>query len=134
MPTTQTTIVSHDRLILLYAIVRGLAIDVGKVIQKEIRESALKKQKTAALFFPSLITSICEAFGERIEEKFKRVKNEGAIIARIVERISVESVAAATPEHPTIEILERPSPVKTEQAPGLKEMIQALSEVVQACI
>ena len=50
--------------------------------------------------------------------KFKagdeRVKNEGAIIARTVEKIAGETTAAATPE--------RPTPVKAEQAPGLEEM------------
>ena len=43
MPTTYTTIVSQDRLILFYAIVKGLAIDVEKIIEKEILECTIKK-------------------------------------------------------------------------------------------
>lgn len=108
MPTTHATIVSHDKLILLYAIVKGLIIDVGKVIEKEIGECALKKQKFTALFFSSLIIGICEASGARFEAKNKRVKNKGAITARTVERIAVE-FTTATLKHPTTEIPERPA-------------------------
>ena len=36
MPTTHTTTVSQERLVLLYVIVRGLPIDVGSIIAKEI--------------------------------------------------------------------------------------------------
>ena len=61
MPTTHTTIISQDRLILLYAIVKGLAIDVRKLIEKEIWKCLIKKQKSTTLSFPSLITDICEA-------------------------------------------------------------------------
>ena len=43
MPTTYITIVSQDRLILFYAIVKGLAIDVEKIIEKEILECTIKK-------------------------------------------------------------------------------------------
>ena len=66
MPTKHTTTVSHERLILLYAIFKGLPIDVGKIIEREIREYAKKKQKTATLVFPSLITSICLVSGVKI--------------------------------------------------------------------
>lgn len=40
MSTTHTTTMSHDRLLLLCAIVKGLKIDVGKVIEREIRDCA----------------------------------------------------------------------------------------------
>lgn len=36
MPTTHTTAVSQERLVLLYVIVRELPIDVGSIIAKEI--------------------------------------------------------------------------------------------------
>ena len=77
MPTTHTTIVSQDRLILLYAIVKGLAIDVGKIIEKEITECTTIKQKYATLLFPSLITGICEASRVKFEASDERVKNNG---------------------------------------------------------
>ena len=59
MPTTHTTTISQERLALLYVIVRGLPIDVGSIIEKDIRDCAMKNHKAAALLFPSLITRIC---------------------------------------------------------------------------
>lgn len=76
MPTTHITTVSHDRPILLYTIVRGLTIDVAEVIEKEIRECALKKQKTATLLFLSLIIGICEPSRVKFKAKDERVKND----------------------------------------------------------
>lgn len=99
MRTTHTTTVSQDRLILLYAIVKGLTIDVGKIVEQEIRECATKKQKSIALLFFSLITGICEVSRVKFEASDERVKNKGTITARIVEKIAMESTAAATPKH-----------------------------------
>ena len=76
MPTIHTTTVSWDRFILFYAIVKSLAIDVGKIIEKEIKECAMKKQKYVALLFLSLITGICEVSGVQFEESIERMKNE----------------------------------------------------------
>lgn len=70
----------------------------------------------------------------RVEAKDERVKNEGAITARTVERIAVESAAAATSKHLTPAIPERPTPTRAEQDLGLEEMIQAISEAAQACV
>ena len=42
IPTTHTTTVSQERLVLLYVLIRGLPIDVGSIIEKEIRECAAK--------------------------------------------------------------------------------------------
>ena len=95
MPTTNTTTISQDRLILLYAIVKGLAINVGKIIEQEIKKCATKKQKSATLLFPSLISGICEALGVKFMASDKRIKNEAALTARTVETIARESTAAA---------------------------------------
>lgn len=43
-----------------------------------------------------MITGIYEAFGVKFEVKDKRVKNDGAITTRTIERIVVETTAAAT--------------------------------------
>lgn len=43
IPTTHTNTVSQDRLVLLYAIVKKLSIDVSKIIKKEIRDYAIRK-------------------------------------------------------------------------------------------
>lgn len=87
MLTIHTTTVSQDRLLLLYAVMKGLTIAVGRVIEKEIRYYAVKKQKPAALLFPSLITGICKVFGVKIIVSDKRIKNEGALTAKTVKRI-----------------------------------------------
>ena len=76
MLTTHTTIVLQERLILLYAIVKGLVIDVGKDIEREIRDYAMKKQKFVALLFLSLIRGICEASGVQFKDSDERIKNE----------------------------------------------------------
>lgn len=77
MPTIHTTTVSWDRFILFYAIVKSLAIDVGKIIEKEIRECTTMKQKSATLLFPLLITGICEASRVKFEASDEKVKHKG---------------------------------------------------------
>lgn len=100
MPTTHTTTVSQERLGLLYVIVRGLPIDVGSIIAKEIQDCAVKTHRTAALLFPSLITSICVIFGVRLDTRDDHVKNDGAFMARTIVRVASES--AGTTTKPTI--------------------------------
>ena len=96
MPTSHTTTVSQERLVLLYVIVRRLPIDVGSIIEKEIRDCAIKTHKAIALLFPSLITSICVVSGVRLNVKDEYVKNDGALTARTIERIAGESAGATT--------------------------------------
>ena len=81
----------------MYVIVKGLPIDVGIIIEKEIRECAMKKHKTTILLFASLITSICVVSRVHLDAQDDRVKNNGALTARTIERITGES-AAAPPE------------------------------------
>ena len=85
MPTTHTTTVSQERLVLLYVIVRELPIDVGSIIEKEIRDCAVKNHKTAALLFPSLITSICVVSGIRLDAHDEHVKNDDALTTRMMQ-------------------------------------------------
>ena len=56
----------------------------------------------------------------------KRIKNEGALIARTVERIAGESTAATTPKHHAA--------TKSRQATGIGMMLQELSESLNACV
>ena len=83
-------------LVLLYAIVRGLPIDVGSIIEKEIRDCAIKKHKATALLFTSLITNICVVSSVRLDAKDEHVKNDYALTARTIERIAGESAGATT--------------------------------------
>ena len=96
MPTTHTTTVSQERLVLLYVIVRGLPIGVGSIIEKEIRDCAVKNHKTAALLFPSLITSICVVSGVHLDARDDHIKNDGAFTARTIERVAGENVGTTT--------------------------------------
>ena len=52
IPTTHTTTVSHERLILLYAIIKGLPIDVGKIMEREISEFPMKNTRFPLCCFP----------------------------------------------------------------------------------
>lgn len=56
----------------------------------------MKKHKTAALLFPSLITSICVVSGVRITAQDERIKNNGAFTTRTIKRIIGEATAAPT--------------------------------------
>ncbi|KAH9685728.1 hypothetical protein KPL70_014067 [Citrus sinensis] len=94
MPTTHTTTVSQEMLVLLYVIIRGLPIDVGSIIEKEIRDCATKNHKPAALLFLSLITSIYVVSGARLDAKDEHVKNDGVLTARTIERIIGEVTGA----------------------------------------
>ena len=126
IPTTHTTTVSHERLILLYAILKGLPIDVGKIIWREIRECAVKKKhKTATLLFPSLITSICLVSEVKLSTKYESIKNEKAFTDRTVERIIGEIAAAATPEHVV---------TRVRNVIGIEKRLQELSDTINECI
>ena len=85
MPTTDITTVSQERLVLLYVIVRGILIDMGVIIEREIRECAMKQHKTAALLFLSLITILCLVSGVRATVQDEHIKNAGALNAQKIE-------------------------------------------------
>ena len=57
MPTTHDTTVSQERVLLLYCLLAGLSINVGRLICRQITSCA--KKKKGKLFFPSLITQLC---------------------------------------------------------------------------
>lgn len=61
MPTTHLSDVHKDRAVLLYAIVKGYSIDVGKVIHQSITKSL--KNTSKGLACPMLIASLCEKAG-----------------------------------------------------------------------
>ncbi|KAH9792490.1 hypothetical protein KPL71_004147 [Citrus sinensis] len=124
MPTTHTTTVSQERLVLLYVIVRGLPIDVGSIIAKEIRDCAVKTHRTAVMLFPSLITSICVVFGVRLDARDDYIRNDGAFTARTIERVAGES--AGTTTEPAVVTGAR-------RAIGLEQTIQALSTSITQC-
>ena len=111
-------------LVLLYVLVRGLPIDVGSIIEKEIQDYAMKNHKAAVLLFPSLITSICVVSGVRLGAKDEHAKNDGALTACTIERITGE-VARAPSEPATV--------TGAKRAIGLEQRIQALSTSITQC-
>ena len=118
MPTTHTTTFSQERLVLLYVIVRGLPIDVGSIINKEIRDCAKKNHKTVSLLFLSIIISICVVSDIRLDAKDEHVENNGALTACTIERI-VGAIARAT---------SKPAArTGVRRSIGLVQRIQALS-------
>lgn len=125
MPTTHTTSISQERLILLYVIVRGLPIDVGVISEQEIMDCAMKKHKTTALLFPSLLTSIYMVFGVRPTAQDERIKNEGALTTRTIEGIASES-ATAPPEPVVV--------AGARRVIGVEWRLQELSDSITQCV
>lgn len=108
----------------MYVIVQGLPINVGAIIDKEIKECAMKKHKTTALLIPSLITSICVVFGVRVTTHDERIKNESVITTRIIERIFGESAVA--PLEPAVVVWAR-------RVFEVERRIQELSDNITQC-
>lgn len=111
---------------LLYAIFKGLPIDVRKIIEREIRECAMKNHKTTALLFPSLITRICLVFQVKISAKDESIKNEWALTARIVKRIARETTAAATLDYVVV--------TRAMNITGIEMKLQELSDTINECV
>ncbi|KAK5845775.1 hypothetical protein PVK06_001997 [Gossypium arboreum] len=57
MPTSHSSTILMERMLLLYAILTEKSINVGKIIIKEIHDCA--KKKIGSAYFSSLITSLC---------------------------------------------------------------------------
>ncbi|GMN68009.1 hypothetical protein TIFTF001_037068 [Ficus carica] len=62
MPITHFSDVTKDRAILLYDILSGKSIDVGRLIQQSIKQ-ALRGSTSGGLPHPSLITALCKQVG-----------------------------------------------------------------------
>ncbi|KAH9802442.1 hypothetical protein KPL71_001386 [Citrus sinensis] len=76
--------------------IHNVAAKRGCIIDKEIIDCAVKNHKTVVLLFPLLITSICVVFGVPLDVKDEHVKNDSALTARTIERITGESAGTTT--------------------------------------
>ncbi|MFQ6670930.1 hypothetical protein Gotur_035639, partial [Gossypium turneri] len=89
MPISHSSIISMERMLLLYAILTEKSINVGKIILKEIHDCAKKKAESA--YFPSLITSLCLRAHVKIQANLKGQYVQGCItshdLKRLVERV-----------------------------------------------
>ena len=61
MPVRHFSDVNKDRAVLLYCLMTGKSLDVGKFISSQIVQCY--KHQSMSLFFPSLITALCVAAG-----------------------------------------------------------------------
>ena len=98
---------------------------MGSIIAKEIWDCAVKTHRTAALLFPSLITSICVVFGVRLDAKDDHVKNDGDFTTRTIERVAGESAGTTT---------EPAAVTGARRTLGLEQTIQALSTSIHQCV
>ncbi|KAK5842401.1 hypothetical protein PVK06_004753 [Gossypium arboreum] len=57
MPSSYGTTISLERMVLLYSIITGKTIDVGKIILRELRNCAIRHSSLA--YFPFTITILC---------------------------------------------------------------------------
>ena len=85
-----------------------------------------KEAKVVALLFLSFITGVCEALGVKFIANGERIKNEGVLTARIIEKIVGESTAAATLVHPTA--------TKLRQATWIGKILQELNISLNVCV
>ncbi|MCQ7416365.1 hypothetical protein NP118_23445 [Salmonella enterica] len=77
LPTTHDSTVSRERILLAFAILRSLSIDVGKIICNEI--ACCWKKKVGKLFFPNTITMLCRQAGVLVDESDMILFDKGII-------------------------------------------------------
>ncbi|EXB93492.1 hypothetical protein L484_006967 [Morus notabilis] len=66
MPSSHYRLVHKERAILLYCMMKGRPLNVGRMIRQQVGVCA--GRKNGGLWFPSLITQLCIAHGVSIEE------------------------------------------------------------------
>ena len=84
MPTTHIETVNRERMLLLYCILEGYSINVGKVVQREILSCNLKQK--GCLFFSSLISELCVRAGVDIRSTDEVLANTAAISTTAIKR------------------------------------------------
>ncbi|KAK8275989.1 hypothetical protein V6Z12_D10G170900 [Gossypium hirsutum] len=88
MPISHSSIISMERMLLLYAILKKKSINVGKIILKDIYDCS--KKKVGIAYFPSLITSLCLRAHVKTQANLKGRYVQGCITNYDLERL-VES-------------------------------------------
>ncbi|PON59596.1 hypothetical protein PanWU01x14_158080 [Parasponia andersonii] len=127
LPTTHGKTVSKDRMLLLYSMLTGKSINVGRMIHSEIRACAARK--SGALFFPSLITQLCRNARAPFLVNEEKLHITGEIDAIAVARITQEGQTELTQQPST----SRPTVASSSRANGdilqqLKALEQRLSQ------
>ncbi|KAK5846029.1 hypothetical protein PVK06_002295 [Gossypium arboreum] len=79
MPISYGSTISMERILLLYVIMIERAINVGKIILKEIHDCA--RNKIRNVYFPSLITPLCLRAKDKTKANLKGPYVQGCITA-----------------------------------------------------
>ncbi|MFQ6645904.1 hypothetical protein Gotur_019309 [Gossypium turneri] len=89
MPISNSSTISMEQMLLLYAILTEKSINVGKIILKEIHDCV--KKKAGSAYFPLLITSLCLRARVKTQANLKGQYVQGCITShgfeRLVERV-----------------------------------------------
>ena len=86
--TTHIQIVTKEWALLLYSILQGRQINIGRVIHEEIY--ACTQKLRGILWFPNLISNLCEMKGVIMQDSEERLPNKEAITMFAIARISQE--------------------------------------------
>ena len=88
MPTTHIQSVTKERALLLHSILQGRQINIGQIIHQEI--CACAQKPGGSLWFPNLISDLCEMRGVPMQDTEERLANKGPITMAAIARISQE--------------------------------------------
>jgi hypothetical protein len=106
LPGDFKTDVSADRGLLLYCIITGKSIDVGKVIQHSISYS-INPNTTGGLTHPSLITELCRKAGVPIAKTEETERPRSAVSATTLKKIRLPQVDNAPSLEERVSLMER---------------------------
>ncbi|KAK8942825.1 hypothetical protein KSP39_PZI009362 [Platanthera zijinensis] len=94
MPTRHLNTNTMDRVALLYSIMRGIKLNVRRIIATCIRQK-VKKEKVRQLWFPTLITELCRLSGV-IQGEDDMVTQVGHPITETVVAVNIKVAAGAS--------------------------------------
>ena len=131
MPSSHDHFVNKERAVLLYCIMKGWNLNVGKLIQKQIGVCA--RRNSGGLWFPSLITQLCAAHDVIIEAHEPKEQPTAHITPASITRIlqednRPEEMAPTAPSSaaPKSSVSEGPS---LDLVAGFNRMEQRLSQM-----
>lgn len=92
--------VSSDRALLIYCIIQGNSINIGRIICEQI-QSKSTAEKGQQLWYPTLITKLCRHMGVRM--------GDGDLVTTVAHHITQNVVTT------NIKVLEEPTPTQNEK-------------------
>lgn len=89
LPTTHLETVDKEWLVLLFCILKGIRVNVGKLVEKEIITYAFKPKER--IFFSSPSTCICVRGGVKPLSTKELISNKGALDLAAIRRFAASS-------------------------------------------